>query len=391
MTRLPPEMLREPALAAVLAAIENGGHRAYLVGGAVRNLLLGTKADDIDIATDARPEAVVALTKAAGLKPVPTGIDHGTITVVSDGRGFEVTTFRRDVETDGRHAVIAFSDDLAEDAARRDFTMNALYADRTGRVIDPVGGLPDLVARRLRFVGDPEQRIREDYLRILRFFRFLAWYGNEAQPEAVAACAALQDGLTRIARERIGAEMKKLLAAPDPGPAIALMAKAGILQRLLPGADITHLPALIAIEGGQTPAWPRRLACLDAPGVAEALRLSRDEARVQATLQAALSANMSLDEAGYRLGAPMAVDYALIRAARGDTLPGDWRDRLDHAAHAKLPVTASDMMPRLSGPTLGRAMKAAERAWIASGFTLPTAALIDAALIDAATPARGKT
>ena len=380
MTRLPAEMLRDPALAAVLDAIETGGHRAYLVGGAIRNVLLGRPADDIDIATDARPDEVLRLTEAAGLRPVPTGIDHGTITVVSAGHGFEVTTFRRDVETDGRRAVIAFSDDLAEDAARRDFTMNALYADRDGQVIDPVGGLPDLAARRLRFVGDPERRIREDYLRILRFFRFLAWYGREAQPQAVAACTALQDGLARIAHERIGAEEKKLLAAPDPGPALALMAETGILARILPGADPSALPALIAAEGGEPPAWPRRLACLDAPDTSRALRLSRDEARVQALLRAALAAGWSLDEAGYRLDAQAAIDYALIRAARGDALPGGWRDRLARAARAALPVAAGDLMPHLSGPALGRGMKAAEAAWIASGFALPAALLIEAAL-----------
>ncbi len=380
MTRLPSEMLREPALAAVLDAIEGAGHRAYLVGGAVRNVLLGTPADDIDIATDARPEAVAALAHAAGLRPVPTGIEHGTITVISGGQGFEVTTFRRDVETDGRRAVIAFSDDLAEDAARRDFTMNALYADRAGRVIDPVGGLPDLAARRLRFVGDPECRIREDYLRILRFFRFLAWYGREAQPEAIDACSALQDGLARIARERIGAEVKKLLAAPDPGPAVALMAKAGILQRILPGADASALPALVALEGAQPPAWPRRLACLDAPDMSRALRLSRDEARGQTALAGGLKAGWSLDEAGYRLDTQTATDYALIRAARGHALPEDWRDRLDRAARAALPMTATDLMPRLTGPALGQGMKMAEAAWIGSGFTLPAADLIAAAL-----------
>ncbi|MFN3525608.1 MAG: CCA tRNA nucleotidyltransferase, partial [Paracoccus sp. (in: a-proteobacteria)] len=224
MIHLPSAILSDPALTRVLRALTADGARVWLVGGAVRNALLDEPVDDVDLATDATPDRVIRLAGAAGLRAVPTGIDHGTVTLVAGGQGFEVTTLRRDVATDGRHATVAFSTDLAEDAARRDFTINALYADPQGRVIDPMSGLSDLAARRLRFVGDAGARIREDYLRILRFFRFLARYGREADPQAVAACAALKDGLSRIARERIGAEMKKLLAAPAPGTAVALMA-----------------------------------------------------------------------------------------------------------------------------------------------------------------------
>lgn len=381
MTRLPAPLLHDPALIAVLDAVEAGGHRAWLVGGAVRNALLGQPVDDIDIATDAPPETVMAQAQAAGLKPVPTGIAHGTITVVSDGQGFEVTTFRRDVETDGRRAVVAFSDDMEQDAQRRDFTMNALYAARDGHVIDPVGGLPDLVARRLRFVGDPAARIREDYLRILRFFRFLAWYGRDAQPDAVAACAALKQGLSQIAPERIGAEMRKLLAAPNPGPALLLMQETGVLAQVLPGAKASAVPALIAHEGDTPPAWRRRLAALRPDDPTAALRLSRDEARTQYQLQNALARDWWLAEAGYRLPPRLATDYALIRAAQGHDLPADWRDRLARAAGARLPITAADLAPHLSGPALGRGLKAAEALWIDSQFATPTPALIDAALL----------
>lgn len=378
-THLPGDLLADPALMAVLDAVEAGGKIAYLVGGAVRNALLDQPVDDIDIATSARPDAVMDQAAAAGLKSVPTGIEHGTVTLVSAGRGFEVTTFRRDVETDGRRAVVAFSDDLAEDARRRDFTMNALYATRDGRLIDPVGGLPDLAARRLRFVGQPEARIREDYLRILRFFRFFARYGREADPDAVAACAALKDGLGRIARERIGAEMKKLLAAPDPGPAVALMAETGVLDQVLPGAAADRLPALIAVEGDRPPAWPRRLAALAAPDAADRLRLSRDEARAQDALAEALAANWSLNEAGYRMGEAAGTDLALIRAARGATLPEGWPARLGRAAASRLPISAADLMPPLEGPAVGRGLKAAEAAWIAGDFAVPAPALIDIA------------
>ncbi|RMC34321.1 CCA tRNA nucleotidyltransferase [Paracoccus alkanivorans] len=383
MTRLPPEILEDPALIAVLDAVEAQGNRAYLVGGAVRNALLEQPVDDIDIATDARPEHVQRLALSAGLKPVPTGIEHGTVTIVSDGRGFEVTTFRRDVETDGRRAVVAFSDNLDEDAHRRDFTMNALYADRTGAVIDPVGGLPDLEARRLRFVGDPEQRIREDYLRILRFFRFHAWYGHEAEPGAVAACAALKDGLEQIARERIGSEMKKLLAAPAPVASILLMAETGILDQLLPGAEPGALSDLVALEARENipPSWSRRLAALSGGrDCADALRLSKDEIRGQTALAEAITAKWSLNEAGYRLGIRAGTDYALLAGSRRMALPPNWRPQVARAAEARLPISARDLMPQLTGPAVGRGLQAAETLWIESDFTRPAPALIQAAL-----------
>ena len=267
MERIDAPWLAAPATQAVCAALTGAGHQALLVGGCVRNALLGRPVADIDLATDARPEAVIDLARRAGLKPVPTGVEHGTVTVVAEGRPFEVTTFRRDVATDGRRATVAFSTDLAEDAARRDFTMNALYCRPDGALVDPLGGLADLRAGRVRFVGDPAARIAEDYLRILRFFRIHAWYGDPAgglDPEGLAACAALQEGLARLSRERVGAEMTKLLAAADPAPAVAAMAAAGILGRVLPGADARALAPLVHAEAaaGAAPRWQRRAAAL---------------------------------------------------------------------------------------------------------------------------------
>lgn len=379
MIRLPGEVLEEPRLRQVLGVLTAAGNQALIVGGAVRNALLHAPVEDIDIATDARPERVVELAAAAGLKPVPTGIEHGTVTVVAGGRGFEVTTFRRDVETFGRHATVAFATDLAEDAARRDFTMNALYATPEGEVLDPVGGLPDLAARRVRFVGEAEARIREDYLRILRFFRFHAWYGapGAADHDALAACATLQAGVDDLSRERVGHEVRRLLAAPDPSEAVALMAGTGILGRILPGADPRDLPALLRAEAEAliAPDPIRRLAVLGGASP-EALRLSRAEARRMAVLTS-VGPELSLNEAGYRHGAELATDAALLAAARGMALPPDWKDRIAHAAESKLPVAAADMAP-LQGPALGKALRAAEDAWIDSGFAMPAPGLIDA-------------
>lgn len=378
--KIAADFLSDPALQAVLSMLQAGGHRALIVGGAVRNALLNQPVGDVDIATDARPERVVDLARAAKLKPVPTGIDHGTITVVTQRTPFEVTTFRRDVETDGRNAIVAFSDRIEDDAARRDFTMNALYMDASGQVLDPMGGLPDLQSRTLRFVGKPADRIREDYLRILRFFRFLAWYADHAAPGTVEAITAERGGLPRISAERIGAEMRKLLAAPGPAPAVAMMDQAGVLAVVLPGADAAALARLIALEGDRPPSWPRRLAALGGADAATALRLSRAEAKAQDAMQKALAADLSLAEAGFRLGADNGVDYALIRAARaGADLPPDWEGLITRAAASLLPISAADLMPDLSGPTLGRGLRAAETLWIVSDFTATRTDLIAAA------------
>ncbi|SDF43626.1 CCA tRNA nucleotidyltransferase [Rhodobacter capsulatus] len=367
----------------VLAMLAGGGHQALLVGGCVRNAALLQPVADIDIATDAPPERVIALARNAGLKPVPTGIDHGTVTVVADHIGHEVTTFRRDVETFGRHATVAFSTDLREDAARRDFTMNALYATADGTVLDPLGaGLADLAARRLRFVGDPAQRITEDYLRILRFFRFTAWYGDPDQgidAEGLAACAAFSAGIETLSRERIGHEMRKLLSAPDPAPAVAAMQASGVLAQVLPGAEARFLAPLVHLEGS-VPADPlRRLACLGGEDPAERLRLSKTEARRLERLRAALGDPGSEAELGYRYGAETGRDALLIRAAAlGQDISDFSRNRVAFGAAQRFPVTAADLMPALAGPALGARLKALETRWIASGFSLSREALLAA-------------
>ncbi len=368
----------DPDLQRVMAALAAGGQQVYVVGGAVRNALLGQPIADWDLSSDAPPARVMELAAAAGLKTVPTGIDHGTITVISGGKPFEVTTFRHDVETDGRHARVAFSDNLADDAQRRDFTMNALYADQTGRVIDPVGGLKDLAALRLRFVGHAPARIREDYLRILRFFRFLAWYGDAqtADPAALSACADGAAGLAQISAERVGAEMRKLLGAADPAPALALMEETGVLAQILPGASAARLPALIAVERltETAPHWLRRLARIGGADAARALRLSRTEASYLEQITSL--AQMPLPEIAYRHGADLAHDLALLHWAAGSSPAPEWQDQIAHAARQKLPLNATDLLPELQGPALGKGLKAAEQEWIDSGFAIPRADLI---------------
>jgi poly(A) polymerase len=276
---------------------------------------------------------------------------------------------------------VAFTADIAEDAARRDFTMNALYADAGGRVIDPLGGLEDALAGRVRFIGDADLRIAEDYLRILRFFRFHAQYGQggDLDADGLDAVARNLDGLARLARERVGAEMGKLLRAPDPAPAVAAMRQSGVLARVLPGSDDAALAPLVHLEGlaGVAPDSVRRLAALGGADAAERLRLSKAEARRLDLLRGAVGGSDGAAVLGYRHGAGAALDILLLRAALLEMpLPEDARAEAARGAAAVLPVRAADLMPALEGRALGARLAELEERWIASGFTLDRAGLL---------------
>ncbi len=373
-------LLADPDLRRVLDVLRAGGARAWVVGGAVRDALLGKKGGDLDLATDALPARVVALAEAAGLRTVPTGLDHGTVTVLSGGRSFEATTLRRDVETDGRHAVVAFGTDLGEDARRRDFTMNALFLSPEGRLLDPVGGLADLRAGRVRFVGDAERRIREDHLRALRYFRVHAWHGDPAaglDPDALDAVAQTLDGLETLSRERVGQEVLRLLAAPDPAPAVAAMRATGALARVLPGAGDGLLAPLVHVEAaaGLAPDPLRRLAALGPQEGGceprEALRLSRAQGLRLGRLRDGMGGLAPPHELGYRLGAEEAEGVLALRAAgenrelRAEEL-GAARD----GAGQRFPVTGAALAGSLGGRTLGAHLWRLEAEWLASGFRL---------------------
>ena len=276
-------------LQALLAALSADGEEARVAGGAVRNALLGEAVADVDIATTCLPDDTITRAIAAGFKTVPTGYDHGTVTVIAGGQAYEVTTLRADIETDGRHARVVFGRDWRRDAERRDFTINALYCLADGTIVDLVGGIADLESRTLRFIGDAEERIREDFLRILRFFRFFAWYGS-GRPDAqgLKACARLKDGLAKLSAERVWSELKKLLEAPDPGRALLWMRQTGVLTAVLPESEkwgIDAVPALIAAERdlGWSPDPLLRLEAMVPPeparmkAMADRLKLSNAE------------------------------------------------------------------------------------------------------------------
>lgn len=381
MTKITDTWVSNPATQRVFRLLLGAGHQAYFVGGCVRNALLKVPVADIDISTSARPQQVMRLAEQAGIAAHPTGIDHGTVTLVADDVPLEVTTFRRDVETDGRRAVVAFADTIQEDALRRDLTMNALYADATGAVVDPLGGLPDLMARRVRFIEDPNQRIKEDYLRILRFFRFHAHYGDVSaglDADGLAACSANLDGLETLSKERIGAEMRKLLTAADPAPAVAAMQHSGVLTRILPGASSTYLGVLVHLEQdeGLQPNAIRRLAILGGEDHRNALRLSRSDAKSLSILRRMALDDMPLSKMAYQAGFDLARDAMLVKHALMEAhVPDGYKDALNLGANACFPVRAADL-PDLSGPDLGKHLRALEDAWVESAFALSKADLL---------------
>ncbi len=364
----------------ILRALSAAGFQALFVGGSVRNALMEMPISDVDIATDATPEDVIATLHSAGLRTVPTGILHGTVTALTDTGSYEVTTFRRDIETDGRHAKVIFSQNIAEDAARRDFTMNSLYATASGLLVDPLNGLPDLVARRLRFVGNPDTRITEDYLRILRYFRFHAIYADPNDgfdADVLAAISSNLAGLETLSTERIGNEMRKLLGALDPAPAVNVMAQTGVLMRILPGSDPKFIAPLVHLEGGAPRSWLARLAILAGGNVQDALRLSRVENATYHQLRDDMASTKTAAALGWCHGTDMAGDILYLRAALfSAALPENWQDDIHRGTIAKFPISAADFMPDLSGPALGKHLKLLQQRWLQSDLTLTRAELL---------------
>jgi poly(A) polymerase len=383
--------LTQGPLAKLLAMLDRDGEEARVVGGAVRNALLGHPPGDIDVATTALPDEVTRRAAAAGFRAVPTGIEHGTVTVVIEGTGFEVTTLREDVETFGRKAKVRFGRSWQKDAERRDFTLNAFSLSRDGTLHDPVGGIEDLTEHRVRFIGDAATRIAEDHLRILRFFRFHAVYGHGApDPAALHACIVARGALRKLSRERVRTELLKLLIAPRAAPTLAVMAEAGVLDLVLGGvpylASAANIAAIEAVLG-LDPDPLRRLAGLavsvaeDAVRLWQRLRLANVEHERLASMA---DGWWRIDPATgetrarallYRLGPARYSDRAVLAWARSGAEAADlaWRELATLPERWQAPVfplKAADFMSRgvPKGPQLGRALAAAEEKWIAAGF-----------------------
>ncbi|RUV57821.1 CCA tRNA nucleotidyltransferase [Mesorhizobium sp. M5C.F.Ca.IN.020.29.1.1] len=405
------DWLGEKHLQRLLAALADGGEEARVAGGAVRNALIGQPVADVDIATTTVPDETIRRAEAAGFKAVPTGIEHGTITIVAGGKPFEVTTLRADIETDGRRAKVSFGRDWKADAERRDFTINALYAEADGTIVDLVGGVADIEARRLRFIGDPEARIREDYLRILRFFRFFAWYGDgRPDAEGLKACARLKEGLGQLSVERVWSELKKLLSAPDPSRALLWMRQASVLTSVLPetekwGIDAIHVLTRAEKDLGWTPDPLLRLEAIMPPDaarlktLAERLRFSvSDAGRLrQWALTAPVEPKTTEAELAKRLyrGDHQGLVDRLrlsLASARGRAVEdndalleaGGFSRLLAFAGKWKkpdFPLKGTDLttLGASPGPKLGATLKNLENEWVESGFALDRSALLERA------------
>jgi poly(A) polymerase len=382
-----------------MRALTRDGGAARFVGGAVRNALLGEPVVDVDIATPLQPKEVIDRLKQSGLNVIPTGIEHGTVTAISSGKPFEVTTLRRDVSTDGRRATVAFTTEWEEDAARRDFTINALYASEDGQIFDYFGGLDDLKTRRVRFVGDPTTRIREDYLRILRLFRFHAWYGKgELDAQAFAAVTAEKAGLKLLSGERVQKELLRLLEAKSPIAALRAMKSASILAEILPGElQLDRVARLVDIETAnrREPDNLLRLAALlpddakVARKLSQALKLSNaDKDRLIEAVEPDDRVNASLlpreaRQLLYRLGRQCFLDQMLLRwsDAQRDSQDGNWRKLLKLAESWKkpeLPIDGRDVMAKGidEGPKIGTTLRALEEEWIEADFAPDRRALL---------------
>lgn len=390
--------LQAPATRTLLALLDADGEEARVIGGAVRNTLLGEAVREVDVATTALPETVMARTRAAGFKTIPTGVEHGTVTVVVDKTPFEVTTLREDVETFGRHAQVRFGRDWLADAHRRDFTMNTLSVDRTGTLFDPVGGYPDIRARRVRFVGDADMRVREDYLRILRFFRFHAHYG-EGAPDADGMRAAIRgrEGLQRLSAERIAQEMRRLVVARHAAGTLAVMSEAGLVESVFAGiAYPERLARLARIEAhrGLAPSPALGLAaagCViaeDVERIAGRLKLSNAEAKemrlaVDAARQFPVEPGLPARKLYYRLGRTAFRGGALLGFAQNGGAPDGppWPALLDLADASDPPVfpLGGKSLMKLGfppGPGIGVELARLEALWVDSGFSLDRKSLL---------------
>ena len=389
--------LKDGALARLLSLLDRDGEEARVVGGAVRNALIRLPFDEVDIATTAVPDEVTRRAAVAGLKAIPTGAEHGTVTVVIDGKPFEVTTLRVDIETYGRKAKVSFGRDWAKDAARRDFTINALSVSADGKIHDYVGGLADIAAHKVRFIGEPAQRIAEDYLRILRFFRFHAWYAH-GPPDAAGlhACVVARAGLETLSRERVRVELMKLLVAPRATPTLAVMAETGILGTVLGGvpllASFENMAKVEAAIGAPADAV-QRLGALgvatmeDAERLSERLRLSNAEFERLTALEYWWRVKPEAGEHAarallYQLGTKSFVDRALVAWSRSDAGAADaaWRQLATLAQRwiaPIFPLKAQDFLSRgvPKGPPMGAALRAAEQAWVDADFPDDRAAI----------------
>lgn len=376
INKLENNWLNQPSAQCLSKAFKNYGHQALFVGGCVRNSILKVPVTDIDMATDALPETIIRISKENNFKFIPTGLTHGTITIIIDKIAYQITTFRSDIANDGRHAKVEFTTSLLLDASRRDLTINALYCDSNGKIIDPLNVLKDLNNRIIKFIGDPNKRIAEDYLRILRFFRFQAIYGNELLEinlPALNACREHKSQLATLSKERTTSELRKLFSSNNPTRTIIKMIDTGILNQLFESCSVNSFVSYIKAEKKYKIKinWIGRLLSLQGSNIEEVLTLTRRELKMIKYTKKAIKQNMPIFEFSYYNGMEYGIMYLLLQHGMKKTILNKISiNKVSSIVTRKFPVTAKDLMPKLKGKKLGDELKKLESQWIKSDFTL---------------------
>ena len=376
INKLENNWLNQPSAQCLSKAFKNYGHQALFVGGCVRNSILKVPVTDIDMATDALPETIIRISKENNFKFIPTGLTHGTITIIIDKIAYQITTFRSDIANDGRHAKVEFTTSLLLDASRRDLTINALYCDSNGKIIDPLNVLKDLNNRIIKFIGDPNKRIAEDYLRILRFFRFQEIYGNELLEinlPALNACREYKSKLATLSKERTTSELRKLFSSNNPTRTIIKMIDTGILNQLFESCSVNSFVSYIKAEKKYKIKinWIGRLLSLQGSNIEEVLTLTRRELKMIKYTKKAIKQNMPIFEFSYYNGMEYGIMYLLLQHGMKKTILNEISiNKVSSIVTRKFPVTAKDLMPKLKGKKLGDELKKLESQWIKSDFTL---------------------
>ena len=368
--------LRNPSAQKLSKLYKNFGYQVLFVGGCIRNTILKMPVTDIDLATDAQPEEIIKIAEENNIRFVPTGLAHGTITLMIDNKNYQITTFRTDFDHDGRYAKVEFTESLLLDASRRDLTINALYCNHVGEVIDPLNGLDDIKKQKIKFIGNPNERIKEDNLRILRFFRFQAIYGNknlEIDSIALEACHNHKSKLAALSKERITSELRKILSAPNPLEVIIKMNETGVLNELFQNVSIDSLEAYLKTEEKFkiNINWLGRLLSLQVTQEEESLKLTRCEFKFLKQTKSAIENQIHVLEFSYYNGVENGKIYSILQNFRHNIiLSKNLLNQINSLATKKFPITAKDLMPEISGKKLGEALRSLEDRWIKSNFTL---------------------
>lgn len=368
--------LRNPSAQKLSKLYKSFGYQVLFVGGCVRNTILKMPVTDIDLATDAQPEEIIKIAKENNIRFVPTGLAHGTITLIIDNKNYQITTFRTDFDHDGRYAKVEFTESLLLDASRRDLTINALYCNHVGEVIDQLNGLDDIKKQKIKFIGNPNERIKEDNLRILRFFRFQAIYGNknlEIDSIALEACHNHKSKLAALSKERITSELRKILSAPNPLEVIIKMNETGVLNELFQNVSIDSLEAYLKTEEKFkiNINWLGRLLSLQVTQEEESLKLTRCEFKFLKQTKSAIENQIHVLEFSYYNGVENGKIYSILQNFRHNIiLSKNLLNQINSLATKKFPITAKDLMPEIRGKKLGEALRSLEDRWIKSNFTL---------------------